>query len=368
MAGKSEFPAIEEFDASDSSDDEGGKEPDPFARKASSTSLSASQATVVPRDVRRESDHPHITPENFTRGLPTNVSHALPIATIAAATVGAQATSVASLPQYDAADFKFSSQGPVVSEKAYNDLLPVRGDPMPLLTATSTVTAAAPASAASKAPFNDFDDFDDLEESRVIDDDDADQSYINDLSNDFNPSFDSPVQAQHMDSQTGHFAHNSLFDNAHSSAAFSDGSGSVLAPALPHTTNPQSSNEAFDSAFSTFTGSPTQSSNTPRFGDGKPSNIPPQISFPDFTQQPQEQMTQSQGTRPVPPLPPPSNHGTLLQPNQSKPALDRQQSGDDDPMLKELLGMGFSREKSVFALEHFNYNLTATTNWLLDGN
>ena len=65
-----------------------------------------------------------------------------------------------------------------------------------------------------------------------------------------------------------------------------------------------------------------------------------------------------------PPPAGPSRHGASLAP---APKLDRQLSAADDPMLLELMEMGFDRQKSVSALEKFNYDLGAATDYLLKG-
>lgn len=65
------------------------------------------------------------------------------------------------------------------------------------------------------------------------------------------------------------------------------------------------------------------------------------------------------------PAPPTSRHGASLAPKRPEPA--RAISAADDPMLIELMDMGFDRQKSVAALEKYNYDLGAATDALLKG-
>ena len=42
---------------------------------------------------------------------------------------------------------------------------------------------------------------------------------------------------------------------------------------------------------------------------------------------------------------------------EERPEAKRTESGDDDPMLKQLVGMGYTRDQSLSALEKYDYNL-----------
>lgn len=42
---------------------------------------------------------------------------------------------------------------------------------------------------------------------------------------------------------------------------------------------------------------------------------------------------------------------------EERPEAKRTESNDDDPMLKQLVGMGYTRDQSLSALEKYDYNL-----------
>lgn len=43
--------------------------------------------------------------------------------------------------------------------------------------------------------------------------------------------------------------------------------------------------------------------------------------------------------------------------DEERPETKRMESSDDDPMLKHLVGMGYTRDQSLSALEKYDYNL-----------
>ncbi|CCG80517.1 UBA/TS-N domain protein [Taphrina deformans PYCC 5710] len=204
---------------------------------------------------------------------------------------------------------------------------------------------------------DEFDEFDDLEEAAEVEDDELGNSFTTNT-NDFDASFEPPsARSSFMPEQrNGMFAtptqiappqHQSVqespvrdfSDFAHYGAVLGDDG---LAPPISSSTvvnSPPLSFGAPHSASNHHDAQQTQASTQQRMTSPQAASIPP---------------------------PPASRHGATLAPKRPEPA--RAISAADDPMLIELMDMGFQRDKSVSALEKFNYDLGAAMDYLLKGN
>jgi epidermal growth factor receptor substrate 15 len=234
-------------------------------------------------------------------------------------TPGAQA----SPPQYN----KSVSPGEQAHSEVqqYSGLIPDRHVPSSTEHASSSSAAPVPAQpAAAKAPFDeDYDDFDDLEDAKEGDADDHFANIsVHDRSglDDFNPVFDSPPKApQH---------------SAHGSTMFAGSSG-----------------------FGDFTQSPTQT--TP------PAPLPASTAVNDShdwdaifagLDSPEANAT----TVAAEPAKPVGNGTAAGAASNERPTVGRAltETGiHDDPILKNLTGMGYSRKDALAALEKYDYNL-----------
>lgn len=224
----------------------------------------------------------------------------------------------------------------------------------PRTNATDLQAQSAPTSAAA---VDDFDEFDDLEEATEVDDDEeGDTSYTQDA---FEPTFDAPsarssiapqnpingVTAPVSLAQPGRTARQAspardFSEFAHYGSVIAEPSG--LAPPI----------QEDDFAPTTiYRGQAQAAPNPATFGQPQFAFSPPPI--------------QSNPAVAAAPAPPVSRYGASLAPKRPEPA--RAISAADDPMLIELMDMGFDREKSVKALEDFNYDLGRATDFLLKG-
>lgn len=173
-----------------------------------------------------------------------------------------------------------------------------------------------------KAPIHDdFDDeFGDLSEAKEAsekgDDDLASSRHID--FEDFNPDFDSPAASRHTAQSSSTFPTNDSFADFESSVTGA-GSSSRQQQGVQ-----QTSSHDWDAIFS---GLDTPQNNAVQDGHGN--------AFPS----------------------PPREQGGMTA---EKPAMQRTMTEDtttDDPILKELTGMGYPRGESLQALERFDYNL-----------
>ncbi|BFZ60929.1 hypothetical protein YB2330_001983 [Saitoella coloradoensis] len=340
----SEFPPITEHEVLDeSSDDDEGpqKFDDDFSLPAGS---SATQVTEQP-SVDEVADVP--------------------------STATAQPPSYKSAPVHSA---------PVIEQPASSDyagLLPARGDPTAPndqhVNAENPGVAAAPPSKAAPAPFDDFESaFADMSVSGAkpanVDFDDAfgdvgAGSGFDDT--EFNPTFDNSFDQGHS--------------NQPSWAAGDDFFGSAAAGA-----NRPATTSDFDAVFADFDKPGAVAPPLPDFGTGfgaapaaavqSPPVVHAAVTIPGTRSalapsQPPAPVQQAPGAPSLPPRLPLTTIAERSQPPApppSRPRVQTQPSVDDDPALKELLNMGFSREQSVGALEKFNYHLGDATNYLLD--
>lgn len=174
----------------------------------------------------------------------------------------------------------------------------------------------------AKAPIHDdFDDeFGDLSEAKEASekgDDDLSSSRHNDFE-DFNPTFDSPAASRHTAQSSSTFPTTDSFADFESSVTGA-GSSSRQQQGVQQTPS-----HDWDAIFS---GLDTPQNNGVQGGQGN-----------EFPSPPREQVGKAA----------------------EKPAVKRTITEDstmDDPILKELTGMGYSRGESLQALERYDYNL-----------
>lgn len=319
-----EFPPIAELendDDSDSASEHGGFDDDfaPSSPGHTRNQSSAQQSTTAPSG---EEMNDFLTPR-------PNVAQTLNSGSLASTnppTPGAQA----SPPAYDKAVSP--------SEQAHNEaqqyagLIPSReipaASPEPISsTAAGTTPFSAPQVSSqpvppAKVPFDDdFDEFDDLEDAKEGDaDDDFANLSAHDRSglDDFNPVFDSPPQ-----SKSG--------EPSHTKNAFggSDGAFGEFTRS-PQSTQPAPSggitndNHDWDAIFS---------------GLDAPSNAAVEPPAPSL------EVPKSNG----------NSNGTPARPEIGRALTEAGEH--DDPILKNLTGMGYQRKEALAALEKYDYNL-----------
>ncbi|ODA82138.1 hypothetical protein RJ55_00644 [Drechmeria coniospora] len=180
------------------------------------------------------------------------------------------------------------------------------------------VSAPGPMKPAAKGAFDDLDDdFDGLEDAK---EGSADDDFANISRDDFNPVFDSSPPTSQAKSESTAFGNESSFDFVPSQSV---ASGSGMAGDGPQK---GSDNHDWDAIFS---------------GLDKPTTATP----PGFN----SEKSKSDGKKDKGPLP-----GTAL----------AEPGEHDDPILKNLTGMGYSRKDAVAALEKYDYNLERAANFL----
>jgi epidermal growth factor receptor substrate 15 len=332
-----EFPPIAELDHDDDSDSasEGGGFDDDFAPASPghARKVSSSQVPSLPTESTTNSGSGFLVPRP---GL-AQTSSALSMGTNPP-TPGAQA----SPPSYD----KAVSPGDAAQSdlQQYSGLIPTREDPtspstssVPGRSSTSTTTGQTPFGAPAattqpppraKIPFDeDFDDFDDLEDAKEGDpDDDFANISVHDRSglDDFNPMFDSPPappKVQHSATGSSGFGGDSAFGD------FTSSPRQLTQPAATTTFSTVNDNHDWDAIFAGLDG--------PAPAAATPATSPPTEPKP------------SNGTKaPVAP--------------KERPQIGRaltEAGVHDDPILKNLTGMGYPRADALSALEKYDYDL-----------
>ncbi|KAJ6441896.1 54S ribosomal protein L33, mitochondrial [Purpureocillium lavendulum] len=178
---------------------------------------------------------------------------------------------------------------------------------------TQAPSSSVPANTATKGAFDDLDDdFEGLEDAK---EGSADDDFANISRDDFNPVFDSSPPASQTKSESTAFGNESSFDfvPSHSAAGANASVGGAQQKAAE--------NHDWDAIFA---------------GLDSPSTVtPPGLSNGGATAQ--EDKKDSRPTAP----------GRAL----------TDQGEHDDPILKNLTGMGYSRADAVAALEKYDYNL-----------
>lgn len=316
---KQEFPPVEEIENDDdsSSASEGGFDDD-FApgghSRKESLAVAAASSLSVPTESR------------------PSISRAS-----SAVSVGGSPPAEDAQPSPPLYDKTVSSHERAEAEVAeFNGLIPTREDPtspevpysVPSGTSgqslfSSQATTAAQPVPPPKTAFDDFDDFDDLEEAKEGDlDEDFANLSVHDRSglDDFNPMFDSPADSK----TTGQ---NSAFGS--SSTGFGDFTQSPSASQTAAAPPPSNDNNDWDAIFAGLDG-PQNTASTGVAGDENK-----QASVDEA-------------------------FGSGLAPKEQRPQLGRAltEGGEhDDPILKNLTGMGYPRKAALAALEKYDYNL-----------
>ncbi|KFZ19850.1 hypothetical protein V501_00467 [Pseudogymnoascus sp. VKM F-4519 (FW-2642)] len=312
-----EFPPLEEIgDDEDSSASEGGFDDDfiPVSASQFRSETSDQAASLKVPDERR----PSVSKSS------------------SAMSVGSQppaATAQSSPPTYD----KTVSPKDIAHAEAaeYSGLLPSRQDlpPAAAAVAAPSGTTAAQPPRPPKTAFDDFDDFDDLEDAKEGDlDDDFANLSVHDRSamDEFNPMFDSPAASKTTGHGSAFGSANGFGDFAHSPSAST--SQPAAAPA------PTSANQDWDAIFSGLDGAPNPA--VAAVGD----EIKPGTAV--------------------------ENGVAKATAKEERPVIGRAltENGEhDDPLLKNLTMMGYSRKDALAALEKYDYNLDRAADFLASG-
>jgi len=218
-----------------------------------------------------------------------------------------------------------------------------------LETPTTTQLAAPPA----KASFDDTDDdFEGLEDAKEGSADDDFATISRSGLDDFNPVFDSSPPASHatksesnLTGTTAPFGAESSFDFASLGSSVGGGSTTGVVPSGNPTTANQNGSAGVGGGASNKPAAASESHDWDAIfasldepaGPGAPSGGP--------------SGAETSGVSPSAPLPPPAN---------SRPGTGRaltETGTHDDPILKNLTGMGYSRTEALSALEKYDYNL-----------
>ncbi|KAK8009268.1 ef hand domain-containing protein [Apiospora marii] len=209
--------------------------------------------------------------------------------------------------------------------------------------APGTVTNTAPP--ASKGAFDDLDDeFEGLEDAKEGSADDEFANISRSNLDDFNPVFDSsppPSQPKNESSNASNaFGIDSSYDfgNVSTTSAGAPTISTHNTGAAAAGQGPKSpDNQEWDALFATLDEAPANN------GTGE-------SAAPKANEQPQSPVSPKSGLAP----PRPENPGRAL----------TEDGTHDDPILKNLTGMGYSRNDALNALEKYDYNLERAANHL----
>ncbi|AEO71861.1 uncharacterized protein THITE_2124731 [Thermothielavioides terrestris NRRL 8126] len=334
-----EFPPISELERDDESDSESerGGFDDDFA-PASPPSKPAEEAQ--------------------SRSASPNVSKSAPDTGAAAASAAAAepASSENPVPTTTASTTGLSN----LSSSNVDDIFGAAAGSQPAA-AASSASRPTTAATATKGAFDDLDDdFEGLEDAKEGSADDDFANISRSGLDDFNPVFDSSPPPSQPKSDSGPvFGTESSFDFASLSTASAAGStagaaslsspsaaghqaGSASAAnAKPSAAQAAAESHDWDALFAGLesAATPTASSHTLAGGDGQPEDQQQQ-------NQQKQQEQQQQAARPAP--------GRAL----------TEDGEHDDPLLKNLTGMGYARKDALAALEKYDYNLERAANYL----
>lgn len=267
------------------------------------------------------------------------------------------------------------TQAPLTPTTANSDVFHDAGS-RPISSATDLGPAAAVAAGAATIPAakstfdDDFAGFDDLDEAQEATGDESAFGADSEIrENEFNPTFDSPGQSIHT-LPAGSASHEQtpvISKMQHSAATngfsdFDSNAGTSSGPSFGHQQQP-----SLSSAFGT---TPAPQAQAPHDWDAIFSgldaspNVDSGAAFPTIATPP---ATSSSSMAAPSGLPFPGIDNSREEPSSSsslgrpaKPELGRAMTNTgehDDPTVKRLVGMGFPRDKSVKALEDFDYNI-----------
>lgn len=233
----------------------------------------------------------------------------------------------------------------------------------------ATVSQAPPPSIPAKAPVDDLDDdFEGLEDAKEGSADDDFATISRSGLDDFNAVFDSsppPSQTKSDGSTAGAFGVESSFDFvSHASTAGSvvAASSSTPAPAPATSSSTPTATPAAPVATSsppaaTSTAAPATTTTQPAAGDPDPNDWDAIFASLDAP------LEGGNGGAPVPEslkdlVPQPSAPAAAA--DNRPPTLGRaltEEGVHDDPILKTLVAMGYSRSQALMALERYDYDL-----------
>ena len=228
-----------------------------------------------------------------------------------------------------------------VTSEAFHD---AASRPQSTWTDVHEVASQPQTSVAKKSAFDDeFDDFDNLTEAQTGDDKTFDFANNHEES-EFNPTFDSPSA-----STIGGFGSTQQTPVQRSAAPASNGfhgfesngtqpKATAPTPFAPTSSSPQAPNHDWDAIFSGLDAPPNIE---PSFGGSNAGKSTTQDAFDIPT---------PKATSPVQTSQPPRS----TQPPQLSRAMTTEH---DDPILKRLTGMGYSRENALDALEKYDYDI-----------
>lgn len=315
----SEFPPISELekdDSSDSEDDQGGFDDD-FAPASPSANPAEKAAS------------------------PTLAKAVAPDAPAATSDETAQAK----------ADDVFGSAPP---PGAFPEPEPTPSTEKPPAAAGSdaTTTGMSKQSSSFDDLDDDFADLEDAKEGSTADDDFQNISKSN--LDDFNAAFDSPPPAVKSDAgaappgsshgPTAPFSNESTFDFASIDNTASQASAAAPAEGAP---KGAADNHDWDAIFASLDDAPpaqTSGSPPPPGSAGSGAAPPASAAAPAAAAEPGKEA--------------PSSNGLLAGPRPSGPGRALTEDGEhDDPILKNLTSMGYSRGDALNALEKYDYNL-----------
>ncbi|EHK98831.1 putative Uncharacterized calcium-binding protein [Glarea lozoyensis 74030] len=325
-----EFPPIAELendDDSESASDAGGFDDDfspasPGHTRQISSSQSPTVAKAPPIPAPAEESNDFLS----ARPIAVQNASALSLGTLPP-TPGAQA----SPPAYDKTISPSETAHSEVQQ--FSGLLPTReipSSPPPALPPTSVgqpsfvaPTTSVQPTPPAKVPFgDDFDEFDDLEDAKEGDADDEFANTSTDRSglDDFNPMFDSPPQskgADHVAPQNG-FGNDGMFGDFTASPQTTHPKPNSAAPAPA--ANAVNDSHDWDAIFAGLDG---------------PARDPSPVKAEA-----------------------PTSNGNALAPDRPQIGRALTEAGvHDDPILKNLTGMGYARNDALAALEKYDYNL-----------
>lgn len=203
-------------------------------------------------------------------------------------------------------------------------------------TASALLAESSKPTPPAKVPFDDFDnEFDDLEDAKEGDaDDDFANISVHDRSviDDFNPVFDSPPQVKATNNGSSFGGASSVLGDFPQSPVRSTAEPvTVPSPSAVH------DNHDWDAIFAGLDGP-------------VPAIVTQQAESPDL----------DNSSAPTAPASSTNNNASLGTTSKQRPEVGRaltETGVHDDPILKNLTGMGYARNDALAALEKYDYNL-----------
>ena len=394
-----EFPAIKEFDGDDSDDSEA-----PLGFDDDFNSKSPPRPPKIPEE------------GSVSAGKQPEVASTLPVhLDVPRPSLATASSTASSLPGVDSQvppptyHDAVPNEDPSGFPQKYKGLLPSREDPTspPLPIAGGSTNPMSPSSGKPPSYGPGVESPRGVDESKIMDsgkgkaspfdfdsafagmgaapveeeseDDDADTSLpTRSHAPEFDPTFGSPTQSRSTTAasnfpptnapsiysavtngpsqstpQTGSTATNDFYSFNNSSPSAPRTEGSIQTPAATGSTAAASSSHDWDSLFAGISAPPTST--------GFPSSASGVEESRDFGAPPTKVTSHATAAPVVPtPSPPKETPPVITQPPVERPKLGRaltEGTEHDDPILKRLTAMGWSRDESLKALEQFDYNI-----------